>query len=961
MSGKLVIRSVHAENFGGLSGRHLDLPDESMVVIHGPNESGKSTLSELITWLLVGPSSNSNLIRTLGKADEILSGEMTGRLNEADFLARGNFKITPKSWEIAKASERIYQLNGPLTAEEWLRGLNDIDRATLQGIYRMWGQQLHDGGDADDEMRRAGLGAIAMSVDPRLVVRKLNDLAKPGSKLGEGDSSFNSISSELREVSQAVVLANNNIVEYNSKTAELAELESRGAGLREAGSELSRRRTNLESFKTLDEYRVAESEARAALRDLPTVPEKWLPVVGGIHRLRPVIETCGDQRRLVQGAQEGFDHGLEGAALASSTAPSEVIERFSISIHDTSAVGGAVSDLGHAQKSFDQSVESLDASAAKLAEAQSAATRAALNLGVDLDQVRAAPLDSAEQEFERAKRELAGINGEVSNAQEQVRLANATVAEASEAVNLAEARWEQFDAGMPAAEWRQGSGNRNGFTDGPSTVRRLAPVVALLVVAGVAAVLTQWLLAGMILIVAAIAWFVMPSPMAVVPDPSMGEAADQVSEARMKLDVVQSTLAGHRQTLAGKKTQLADAELVLLGIGRRFEITLPDDPAAVEGALAEWRNARSAAESLDKELDRHGEAERQFDEKSADRQEALERLDLLLTGFGLPAGIDPAAAESIAGKHVELLAQADRLLNAQAAAAAAEAELADILGPVAGDVSDWKLDDILKKAEDAVVTHNRYQDAAVAAEEAANRVAHLVGQNSELSALVDAGVDTVWADFELGEISHKAEEIREQQQELAEQTGVVKEDIKRLESQQQLADLRLQQGSLEEIRGEFGLELAARRLAALVLQHVADDYERKNQPELIRRTAALALTAAKEWSGVEVRLDGAGSSSLVVNLADGSGAVPVASLSTGARALLYLSLRVAMAEYDTERRGVALPLICDDPLVHIDDERASAAMGLLADASKSRQVVLFTCHERTVEVAKSMGVATHRM
>jgi len=287
--------------------------------------------------------------------------------------------------------------------------------------------------------------------------------------------------------------------------------------------------------------------------------------------------------------------------------------------------------------------------------------------------------------------------------------------------------------------------------------------------------------------------------------------------------------------------------------------------------------------------------------------------------------------------------------------------LADILGPVAGEVSDWKLDDILKKAEDAVVTHNRYQDAAAAAEEAANRVAHLVGQNSELSALVDAGVDTVWADFELGEISHKAEEIREQQQELAEQTGVVKEDIKRLESQQQLADLRLQQGSLEEVRGEFGLELAARRLAALVLQHVADDYERKNQPELIRRTAALALTAAKEWSGVEVRLDGAGSSSLVVNLADGSGAVPVASLSTGARALLYLSLRVAMAEYDTERRGVALPLICDDPLVHIDDERAGAAMGLLADASKSRQVVLFTCHERTVEVAKSMGVTTHRM
>jgi len=960
MTGKLIINSVHADNFGGLSKRRLDIPGEGMVVIHGRNETGKSTLSELITWLLVGPSTDSNVIRMLGKPDEILSGEMEGRLKGRSFLARGDFRITPRSWEIAKASARVYEIDELISPEAWLHGLGDIDRANLQGIYRLWGQQLHDGGDADSEMRRAGLGAIAMSVDPRVTVKQLIDSSKPGAKLGEGDSSFSSISAELKEVSQAVELANNNIVEYNSKVSELAELQSRGAKLREMSLGLNRRRANLESFKNLDELRITKSEALDELRDQPEVPEAWLPAVGQIHRLRSAIQQCDRLREMVETAKESFGKGVAAVGLASTTTPSEVVERFSITTHDTVSVGKAVSNVGHAVDAHVSAIEAVGATEAAKTAAEVAAVRAAAQLGADLDQVRAANLESAELEFRKAQDELTRIESDISHSEGEIREETAVVAEAAEAVRLAEERWEQFGAGMPAIEWRQGGGNRNISTEGPSMARRLSPVLVLVLAAIVAAVLTQWILVALIVVAALFAWFAPPSPAEVDHDPSMGEAADQLVTAETKLDLVRATLAGDQQRLAGKDQQLTEAKLAMQGIGPRFGIDLPDDPIAIESALAGWGAAAELIEGFDQSCDKHAEATRQCDLAAAARQTRLSELDSLLTGFGMPAGIDPDAAEDLANSHVELVARAIRLIENETAAAAADAELADSLGPVADEVADWKLEEILRSAEEAVVAHANHTVAAAKANGASDRISDFVGNNTDLTVLIDAGLDTALANIELKEIDDQSKELDQQQQTLAEQIGVAKEEKKRLESEQQLADLRLTQGSLEEVRTEIGFELASRRLAALVLQHVADEYERKNQPELIRHTGALALSVAKEWSGVEVRLDDARSTSLMVNLANGS-AVPVAALSTGARALLYLSLRVAMAEHDTERRGVALPLICDDPLVHIDDQRAGAAMRLLADASKSRQVVMFTCHERTMEVAESIGVVTHRI
>ncbi len=66
-------------------------------------------------------------------------------------------------------------------------------------------------------------------------------------------------------------------------------------------------------------------------------------------------------------------------------------------------------------------------------------------------------------------------------------------------------------------------------------------------------------------------------------------------------------------------------------------------------------------------------------------------------------------------------------------------------------------------------------------------------------------------------------------------------------------------------------------------------------------------------------------------------------LSAGARDQLYLAARLAMADSVTEANY--LPIILDDPLVHFDEKRRLNAINLLKMVAKSRQVLVFSCHD----------------
>jgi uncharacterized protein YhaN len=82
----------------------------------------------------------------------------------------------------------------------------------------------------------------------------------------------------------------------------------------------------------------------------------------------------------------------------------------------------------------------------------------------------------------------------------------------------------------------------------------------------------------------------------------------------------------------------------------------------------------------------------------------------------------------------------------------------------------------------------------------------------------------------------------------------------------------------------------------------------------------------------------------------GGEALGTEGLSTGSRDQLYLALRLASLERYLESHE-AMPLICDDILIHFDDDRARACLEVLAELSEKTQILFFTHHERLLELA----------
>ncbi|MDD7792795.1 AAA family ATPase [Clostridium sp. 'White wine YQ'] len=76
-------------------------------------------------------------------------------------------------------------------------------------------------------------------------------------------------------------------------------------------------------------------------------------------------------------------------------------------------------------------------------------------------------------------------------------------------------------------------------------------------------------------------------------------------------------------------------------------------------------------------------------------------------------------------------------------------------------------------------------------------------------------------------------------------------------------------------------------------------------------------------------------------------------LSNGAWDQVYLSLRLALVDMLFKEEKV--PLIFDDAFVQYDDNRLKNVLEVLSEISYKRQIILFSCQKREVEILKNMA------
>jgi uncharacterized protein YhaN len=138
-------------------------------------------------------------------------------------------------------------------------------------------------------------------------------------------------------------------------------------------------------------------------------------------------------------------------------------------------------------------------------------------------------------------------------------------------------------------------------------------------------------------------------------------------------------------------------------------------------------------------------------------------------------------------------------------------------------------------------------------------------------------------------------------------------------------------------------------LARACLERELKRFEEENQPELLRNASRLfSLMTGGRYERLYRRLEEG--ETLVAVERSGAERAPD-QLSTGTREQLYLALRLSyIAQYG--RTAEPLPVVLDDVLVNFDPLRAAATLEALATTDLSAQVLLFTCHDHLVALAK---------
>lgn len=191
------------------------------------------------------------------------------------------------------------------------------------------------------------------------------------------------------------------------------------------------------------------------------------------------------------------------------------------------------------------------------------------------------------------------------------------------------------------------------------------------------------------------------------------------------------------------------------------------------------------------------------------------------------------------------------------------------------------------------------------------------------------------------EISHSREKKKMEQQKLKWQMDSLEEDLLKAE------DMKVEYHSLLQLLQEEKQKIAAIDLAIRIIDKLAsqihDDFG-------IKLNAELSELVARQTRGVHQRvfMD----EQFQIRMEMGSKIVDLERMSAGTVQQVYLCLRLVVSELLFENHD--FPFLLDEPFVYYDDERLLATLEMLFE--KKKQILIFTCQSREIELLERMGV-----
>lgn len=893
-------------HFGRHDGKSFDDLGAPFLVVHGANESGKSTLAEFLTWAIGGPwrsaKENSGIFHVTGK--DHVHGRLAAEVDGTDVDIDAKFKILKNG----RPNDLRTGSFGPqaFDAASIAKFFGDLVPMDYQLMYRLYGGSLGDIGSGDafsDLFTSFAMGSTIGTGNPRASLaslqQRLNSLERPLKELRKAQKQVEGLIKEASKAPDEIIHAEGEIAAITDT------IEDLGLQRDELLSELELAKRASEGLVHIQNL----TKAQEVISQLGQLDENWEQVADVCDVVEGVVSELDSLSRKEIEAKQKSQSAVTSCGISEDLLRGRTLtppERQQLE----SLVRGLV-DAKDTEKSLIDAKESLES---QLATAVSTASARRTELSLTEDQVTFLDTNDVMSLTERAGRWGEAISTVISK--------NETLASEKMRVNQLRNVDESGDS-KPSR-----SISRAAIAGGFVLVSLLALWQS-----------TAAIVAGVLL---AVVSFVATGQNFRGTTPSSKKSSDNSSVAAIVRSVAEAeeTAENHRKYLHD-----AAGPLVVL-------LTHPDMARGVITSLGEFSKIRKDVRDLTQAIELQ---EQRILEAQAKVQSAEAQVAELFVDRGIPMSF----ANSEFGLWLAMyetavldLAAYDIIRNALQQA---RDTFANLVSPIEAEIRGLDLAVVRSRIREAAKTLEEMRLAEQSLQNAANQVNAAKMDSAEIVSLLEKHSNELALTSRQRSLNEEIETITKSRDDAITARSVLQTELKKKDGVEVLPGLHLEKGEFDNQIDVMEHQQRLLSTATSILSEVIERYESENQDPVVLSASNLVAQVVPNWG--EIRFSRADNDDRTPILGRVSSGVRLNDrfISDGGRALMYLAIRTAFAQKDAERRGIALPLICDDPLVHFDDQRSESAIALLAQVSASHQVFLFTCERRTRDIAISHG------
>ena len=912
---RLTVGSVVDVRFGGLQGLSLGGLDSGFVVVSGVNEAGKSTLAEFIAWMIAGPAGDAATASRYGDRDAVIGGRVLGALGSEPLDLSGSFTIlargapsdTPNKGQRAPRTGTLGTVG--IDGAQLLVRLGGLTPAAYSLLYRIGSETAHLLDSEDDLVElfaKYATGAITSSVNPRTVIADLrSDISRTRTNLNQLAGNSGTRADAKRRLDEALARPGR-IREIESDITRLeGERTEVGAAISAESEKLGDLRTAIGVFDRDEAARAAEH----ALADGETLPADVAAVADQLDSILDLAGKIEEAHDDVKASEPDVLSACRAVGLDAATLATHVLTNSDKQVFRdaASALADKRRELDNAGGAMADHVENLRMAREKadIALSQGTLDRDVLMSRIlDVDKVSA--LGNPAYAVDQAVREV----GQRERALEAAQLEASRGAQPGDE-NIRRDKWRTV---LPALLGVVGAFLGGFWNPGAAAV---AAVVGFL--------------AGTF--VASRRRGTVATAPRNAPDPVAGAVAI-LDKARLDVSAKLSMLNEGLSSLglpavgaAGAFAHVSDLQRALVALAELRGLEAITD--GLEATVNACTTGVSVAETTYNRL---------FEQRGLPK----------VVETGVEAWLDVYAdAIDKASGHGILLGQCAELEAQLAARTRGVARLNDGSSPSV----------VAERAREFIEVRDDRAELAREASRLRSEADIAVGDRQTVRELLRSSNKEMLEARERT-VNAEVEELEARRDAILGDLAVLRADLDRATGGELVSDLTEELGRIDDDIEELAREYVVLVAALESIEKVVGEYELRNQGPVIEEAQKLIASVDPGFGSLYVDRSGSDPQLML----DRSGRrVPVRRLSTGARALVYFALRLAFQTVDSQGRPVALPLICDDPLVTVDDRRVEPLMRLLQRVSEERQVIFLTCHGRETAIAQRIGARVLEM